>query len=820
MAASPWATAALVAWAAAAPPEAPRAPAPAPAPAPPADAAPALDLCPPSRETLDDARVKLEAALNAPDELLGKLALEAFRPVAPRTAADFLGATLPAYCPRPEAAPAAQVDCARADVRLRADGSLSLGERARSTPATIETLCLDGSARSWGARVVLQLRNTSDDEAAALCFDAEPGATYQLPRKPARSVVAVRAWANRGPEELAQERNQALADARDVLARLYELDVYREWVARVAAAMKQPPSKLKAAVFFNEFSARVGRTVPGPVATGVRRTAVSTALEALRSGMPQDDLTRVLNGEADGKAAVEAYLADTRALIDASGPTAGQLDSVLRRLALAYQPSGSQWLPWHTVELRVPASGKGGGADAELPLLSLDAFAGKTRPPRSDLFERQAFTTFAYDLRSGQSSVAVMREKALEAASSPVLEGAAQLVALAAQAAAVPLRAPSSTTVKVTSEPPASCTLDAACLQVRGTPTACQGAIDPAAWKPFCEVREAAVSSSCGPATPANRSLALLSESGRLFANPRRYTGASYAQVQQLDVAVLEQSSAALRAFTRSGPPALETAGSAPSARYTAVVGDTGELDGDAQYEFRACSERSCDASTDPAQVTASMPLEVVKHHAAFSVAVDVAYAVQVQQDIAAWGGYVYQPIGGGQGPDALYELQARDGLQYRTEFAAILYAFPAAWARSDGWLMQWLEHVGVGVGPSLFRGDGGDPFKQWNFKVALEPPVARGLLLNAGASIRLVQKPRTDQLGTIRAVPLGQPGPTFAADDKGVWAFSLGISVDTAAFTGAVKNAFDALFNRTEESRSKEKKSKDEDKKSKDGDE
>ena len=143
-------------------------------------------------------------------------------------------------------------------------------------------------------------------------------------------------------------------------------------------------------------------------------------------------------------------------------------------------------------------------------------------------------------------------------------------------------------------------------------------------------------------------------------------------------------------------------------------------------------------------------------------------------------GGYSYEPTAGSSGPDQLYQLRRRGSITDRISFSQLLAIYPLGRIENRG-----LEGIGIGLGPTLFRGGDSELFKQWNLRLMYETPWTPGLLLTLGLSWRWLKIPEQRHERVV-SVPRSSAGagatePSFATKSEVISLFSLGFALDLA---------------------------------------
>lgn len=226
-------------------------------------------------------------------------------------------------------------------------------------------------------------------------------------------------------------------------------------------------------------------------------------------------------------------------------------------------------------------------------------------------------------------------------------------------------------------------------------------------------------------------------------------------------------------------------------AKYTSKVLYSSVLDEGYTYKFQICTQGTCDDKATEDAISASIIVTSRKHHLCASTATEVAGNVG-SEPIA---GYRFEPVGGVTGPDQLYQLRQRKGLLDHITFSQLLVVYPFCRYEQGG--ADALSGLALGVGASVFTGDDVAFLKQWAFRIGWEPPFARGLLVMAGVSVRVVEEP-TGNFSPGVIVPVDRAAntvPTFSQREAAVPLFSFGIALDLAIL-GKIPNLFASSSN------------------------
>ena len=179
-------------------------------------------------------------------------------------------------------------------------------------------------------------------------------------------------------------------------------------------------------------------------------------------------------------------------------------------------------------------------------------------------------------------------------------------------------------------------------------------------------------------------------------------------------------------------------------------------------------------AVTSSTPVVASETITTQESHRAFSVGVEEAWSSHGKFGVS---GYGYVPVSQA-GPDQLYQLQKLTHAADQMTFSTLAIVYPLAACPS------WLHGLGLGLGPTFFRGGTAEVFRQWNARIGYE--VTTDLLLTLGASLRNVDVP-TSTVGSVISVPKPAAPPAFATRDAWEPLFSVSIAVDLDVITRGV---------------------------------
>jgi len=257
----------------------------------------------------------------------------------------------------------------------------------------------------------------------------------------------------------------------------------------------------------------------------------------------------------------------------------------------------------------------------------------------------------------------------------------------------------------------------------------------------------------------------------------RRRVADRRAQLRAFEARAGETLNRALQA-TAADWAARQTA----DAPYTAEVVTVPGLSGDHRYELAICRGGVACGGGDrlpaPDDLTAERTLRLHRHRT-ISLAVELALDGLIGGSID-YGGYAFVPVGSGEGPSRLYQLQGDGRFIDHVSTSVLLVAYPFARVGPrclEGWF--------VGAGTSLFEGTTANLFKQLDLRFGVE--LTHGLLLSTGPSFRSVEVPADLAPGTIVAVGLNAPAPTFGTTPETTFAWSIGLALDLTVLADAV---------------------------------
>jgi len=710
--------------------------------------------------------VELGRATFAPDAL-GKEVSDALaragQPVDPLVAA----ASLKSYCdPAIRPLASADDDCNGAAVKIRPDGGISYDREG--APGSF---CLVRD-EAWGARQIVRARDATQGPRAGTCVEAKQGTTYRGPAGTREHPVGrLEIWAERAPEDLGAQRDEAVKKARELLARYVRANVLRQWALQPASLYRPleeagrqlldpgagraeidrfmaARKALSDAIDFLFARDRVEAARPPEIDADLWLAETRSGADLVRKALPDTPWGAGLRGGA-----YEDYLAGTRRRVERlladETPSLPDAARAVRASALAHQDRRRAALPWPLFGGDYPIS----DAVVVLPLTGGQGVEqdGERR------YEDTRALLFAHDVDAGGTAAIVETDEKVTREPGDLARLLAGLVTFYTGGGAI--------RVSPTGAHPDTDDLEGVCARVAaGEPCASKQAGVCASvvsrledWRKACRARRPAETDS-----PLGALLAVQ--------RIRRDLGESLPIRAELE-SLLTRKDGVLDAFLDGS---LESSNGAPSARKTSVA-RVATLKGGIAYLLLACADaKDCSARTDPGKITAQRKIKVYTHPSYFGVALEFGGSAPIGKTNLPIGGYAFQKVESATGPQQLYQLRSFDRVSDHLTFSTLFVVYPLAHLEVEA-----AERLGLALGPTLWRGGAGEFGKQWNARLVWGPPRVPGLLLQTGLSLEWVNAPAQVPVGSYVSAPQGGPAPDFRADNHPRLLFSAGIALD-----------------------------------------
>lgn len=235
---------------------------------------------------------------------------------------------------------------------------------------------------------------------------------------------------------------------------------------------------------------------------------------------------------------------------------------------------------------------------------------------------------------------------------------------------------------------------------------------------------------------------------------------------------------------------------------YRAVVRETSAL---ATKPVSAAASSTSSTQSDDGTVPSGAPVIGSETFTTYSAHRYASFAIEEAWNIGSFSrsGYGYVPVSQ-SGPDQFYQVEALNHTADSATFSGlfVVYPFPVLCGRHYVCAAGELSGLGLGFGPTFFRGGTAEFGRQWNVRLIWEPfPQAiPDLLLTVGGSWRSLDVPVTDvdPVGSLVSVPKPGTAPILLTTTQWEPAFSVGVSVDLAILTSAVSSVSSAVSGKT----------------------
>lgn len=641
--------------------------------------------------------------------------------------------TLTYYCPKPRRAPvfaAHDAGCSKARVRIHRSGKIDYRDDAHLNPGS---WCILGDGTP-PARIIAALRANTAFEEDGYCFDAEVNTVYGPHDGPPGSFGVLRLWSglpNAADLELAQTDAKKRVEALLGAAAASVLQTKWATLLSLAPADKKP--------------------APADV-----RKIVCLPLGALCAHEPFKAILDSLE-----KTEWKYSCAELEAKVTAKPVKAAALFEATRALALAHQPAEAVVLPspWYAGD--IPSA-------REPQIVALASGSGSIRLDPGFTASTE-LAVFAHDLsRKDVASLSRGKNK-IVAEPSPLAILSAVLIRSAMAATGVSASAGAD---QFEAEKP------------------CDPAGDPKTLDECLLEKLRAIAPKAAEAVE-------LKPTGD-FDDAVRRLGALKLQLENPAVTALEGGAMGpflekyyrrIAAHDDFLGAVLPNATGTISSPFTSRIVPGDALEAGYPYEARICRDSTdCTIDTDKTKVTARRRFIVEEAHAIVSTATELAGVISTSD--RPLGGYEFQRIGGVSGPQEFHQLRAVDGVADYLTISQLIVIYPVA-AISDR--RQFAERFAFAFGPTLFRSDQPEFFKQWNFRLGIE--LVDRLMFTAGYAFRFVDEPAGRfRAGDTVALDIGAEPPRFQTESTLIHLLGVGIAVDLGVL-GDAASAMQKVF-------------------------
>lgn len=770
--------------------------------------------------------LELGKASSEPMKLGAQVSAALAAPTTPAVDPLALEPSLKSYCGHPIAVPGGKPDnCAGAAVRVKPDGSMAYDDRGE-----LGSFCLVPDP-AWGERRIARFRDLTQSVSAASCLDAEPGTTYSgvLGTKE-RPVGRLEIWADRAADdaELKKQRDAVAKDTKDALAKYLHVFAVQTWARGVLLPdlytsleeageqllqkdLKQADIDRFTAVrkaMSDAVDAYFGRFEtwrPAEIPDASWKAELKAGIETIQRALPDTPWTAGLRGDA-----YRDHLRGTsdrlEAAIAAERPKIADAAKLVRAAAVANQPAKQALLPWAVFSGDYPIS-------SDVKVLPLEGGKG-TDTDSKRYYEDTHVLLFAYGVDAAGTAAVLQTDEKVSQEPSDVAKVLSGILRFAVEGGAKVI----SPAGALAPQPG----LEQVCNDVEqgnkcNSPVCASVTTRPGDWKLACRAYRAYRAEDACRAAPKS-SCALESACCRQLLSDDSPVGVLVA-VQNIrhDLASVQPGPAAVadlgaikgdldkllgeKVLYEVFSGKLESVESAPSAKKTSVA-RLATLQGGIAYQLQICNDaKDCNDKTDAAKITTRRKIKVYKHASGFSVALELGLSAPLSkkgETALPVGGYRYEAVESATNPQQLYQLRAFDRASDHITISTLFVVYPCALARTEN---EWLERLGLGFGPTLWRAGAGEFGKQWNLRVLWGPPKATGLLLGAGLGLQWINVPAHVPVNSYVSVPAGGDPPDFRTDNRPQLLFTGGLSLDL----GIVTTVTDEIIGKIKGSGSKE---------------